>query len=101
MAYDVPRNSMKEGFTMTTGTRATYQRAVDKATETRTYAKVQPRGNGVYLVPASVDGIFYAVQVDSCGEYACSCKAGQLGNACYHQAGVWLYRLARQAIPVA
>jgi hypothetical protein len=52
---------------MTSGTRNTYQRAADKATELRTYAQVQAQGRGVYLVPASVAGIFYAVRVDDRG----------------------------------
>src|SRR5687767_3929926 len=82
---------------MTTGTRGTYQRAVDKATELRTYAKVQDQGHGVYLVPAAADGIFYAVQVDGRGEYSCSCRAGQLERVCYHAAGVWIHRLGLQA----
>jgi hypothetical protein len=83
---------------VTTGTRATYQRAIDKATVCRTYARVQQQGPNLYHVPASAEGLFFTVRVDGRGNYTCTCPAGVAEKVCYH-AAVWIHRLARQAIP--
>jgi uncharacterized Zn finger protein len=78
---------------MTTGTRGSYQRAIDKATALRTFARVQQQGPGYYLVPASAEGIFYTVRVDSRANFTCTCPAGQAEKVCYHAAAVWIARL--------
>lgn len=81
---------------MTTGTRSTFQRAIDKATERGTYKLVRQAGIGRYLVPGS-RGVVYTVTVDAAGEYACTCEAGTREIACYHAAAVWIVRIGEQA----
>ncbi len=82
---------------VTSATKDQYQRAIDKASGFRIARLVRHLGHGIYHVPSATAGLEYTVRVDERGEYSCSCLAGQAGNACYHQAGVWLSRIRDQA----
>ncbi len=79
---------------MTTGTRAQFQRAIDKAQKLGTIKTVQDLGSGRFAV--SGHGATYVVSVAD-GEYACTCTAGELGRPCYHQAAVWKRHVAERA----
>ena len=81
---------------MTTGTRSTFQRAIDKAGELGTHKTVRQVSAGRYLVPGS-RGVVYTVLVSLDGEYTCTCEAGRREIPCYHQGGVFLKRLGEQA----
>jgi hypothetical protein len=83
---------------MTTGTRGTFQNAIDKAAALGTHKTVRELAPGRYAVSGTA--AVYTVTVDAAGEYECSCRAGQLGRPCYHQGGVWLARLRDQAAGV-
>ena len=64
---------------MTTGARATFQNALDKAAERGGMLLVRRElGHGRYEVRGS-HGRLYTVTVAD-GEYACTCTAGQLGR---------------------
>ena len=85
---------------MTTGTRTTFQNALDKAAERGGLLLVRRElGRGQYEVRGS-HGRLYAVTV-AAGEYACTCTAGQLGRPCYHQASAYLLRAAQSAAGIA
>jgi hypothetical protein len=77
---------------MTSGTRKSYQAAVDRARALGGARKARDLGNGRYLVTGR-RGDEYRVAVDLHGDYACTCPAGQQGNPCWHQAAAWLKRL--------
>src|SRR5437016_302328 len=82
----------REVATMTSGTRESYQAAVDRARAVGGGRKAQDLGGGRYLVVGR-RGDEYRVCVDPRGDYACTCPAGQQGNPCWHQAAVWIKRL--------
>ena len=79
---------------MTSGTRKTYQAAVDRARALGGARRAQHLGNGRYRVSGR-RGDEYRVAVDSRGDYSCTCPAGQQGNPCWHQGAAWLKRLAQ------
>ena len=85
---------------MTTGTKATFQNALDKAAERGGMLLVRRElGRGQYEVRGS-HGRLYVVAVAD-GEYACTCTAGQLGRPCYHQGAVAMLRAAQSAAGIA
>jgi len=80
---------------MTTGTRTSFQAALDKAAARGGMRLVRRElGNGQYEVQGSR---LYVVTVDAAGEYACQCPAGHAGQPCYHQGCVWMLRAAQSA----
>jgi len=85
---------------MTTGTRSTFQAALDKAARLGGMRLVRRElGAGRYEVQGS-HGRLYVVTV-AAGEYACTCTAGQLGRPCYHQGAVAMLRAAQSAAGIA
>src|SRR5262245_42025382 len=77
---------------MTSGTRKSYQAAVDRARALGGARKARALGDGRYLVIGR-RGDEYRVLVDARGDYSCTCPAGQQGNPCWHQGAAWLKRL--------
>jgi len=79
---------------MTTGTRANFQNALDKAAERGGMNLVRrDRGDGRYDVQGSC-GRCYVVTVLA-DDYSCTCKASaEFQRACYHAASVYLLRAA-------
>jgi len=85
---------------MTTGTRTTFQTALDKAARLGGMRLVRREmGSGRYDVSGS-HGRTYTVTVAD-GEYGCTCTAGQLGRPCYHQGAVAMLRAAQSAAGIA
>ena len=84
---------------MTTGTRTTFQRAIDKAAELGTHKTVRQVSAGRYEVGGSHGRVY---EVTACADgFTCTCTAGRLERPCYHQAGVWLRQIAEQAAGIA
>ena len=84
---------------MTTGTRSTFQRAIDKAAELGTHKTVRQVSAGRYEVGGSHGRVY---EVTACADgFTCTCTAGRLERPCYHQAAVWLRQLAEQAAGIA
>jgi len=85
---------------MTTGTKATFQNALDKAAARGGMLLVRRElGRGQYEVRGS-HGRVYVVAVAN-GEYACTCTAGQHERPCYHQGAVAMLRAAQSAAGIA
>src|SRR5439155_20838783 len=76
---------------MTTGTQASYGRAVERARALGGASRVSDLGGGQYTV-ISRQGDVYRVFVDADGESYCACTAGQLDNVCWHVMAVTLRR---------
>ena len=87
---------------MTTGTRANFQSALDKAAERGGMLLIQrDRGDGRYDVQGSC-GRSYVVTVLPDGEYSCTCKANaEFERCCYHMASVAMLRAAQSAAGIA
>jgi len=60
-------------------------------------AAVTPRGNDRFTVEGRA-GARYTVQVFNLEMMACDCKAGQFGNACWHQAATYMRLIADRAV---
>ena len=85
---------------MTTGTKATFQNALDKAAARGGLLLVRRElGRGQYEVRGSHGRVYVVAVAD--GEYACVCTAGQLGRPCYHQGAVAMLRAAQSAAGIA
>jgi len=85
---------------VTTGTRTTFQAALDKAAERGGLLLVRRElGRGRYEVRGSHGRVYIVTVAD--GEYACTCTAGQLGRPCYHQGAVAMLRAAQSAAGIA
>ena len=85
---------------MTTGTRSTFQSALDKAAARGGMNLVRrDHGDGRYTVQGSHDRC-YTVCVSADGEYRCDCTAGSFGRPCKHQAAVFMFRGAQMAAGV-
>ena len=76
---------------MTTGTRQSYERAVERARALGGASRVSDLGGGQYTVVGR-QGDVYRVFVDAEGESFCACTAGQLDNVCWHVMAVTLVR---------
>lgn len=77
------------------GNRATREHAIKKASSLRLAAHVRSCGSGQFYVPGSKAGSAYLVS--TVPAWSCECPAGRNSRACYHQAAVWLYLVARKA----
>src|SRR6476659_2226515 len=81
---------------MVLGTRSSFQAALDKGARLR--PAITPLGPSRFLVNGS-SGARYLVRITTVG-IECACRAGQLGNPCYHAGWLFLTRVAA-GLPVS
>jgi len=83
---------------MVIGSKAQYQRAIDKAAALRLYAGVETARIRQWTVRSESGDRSYTVRLNRSGELVCSCPAGVAERPCKHGAAIWMARLRDSAL---